>query len=292
MSVLKSTFKWLAILISLSVVILGSTIFIAYQSLPSVDNINGCFTTTMFEVELCPTSGNYVKYSQLPKYLVGALIASEDSSFFFHKGFDWDEIEDSLQKSMDAGRWVRGGSTLTQQLAKNLYLNQDRTITRKVKEFYLADRIEKKLSKAQIIEKYFNVVGFGEKIYGIKKAANYYFAKSPSQLTPAECAYLVSLLPSPVKYSRTFRNQKDLSPFNKKRTQRILTLLRMQGKVSEQEFEHESARIDQGLWKPLSEIPTQEDSSSYSDVYFREKALPENYPTVEDLPPAEEEPAD
>ncbi len=234
--------------------ILSVMAFIAFRSIPSVANINSCFTTSMFQVELCPKKSSYVRFQQLPKHLVSALIASEDASFYFHKGFDWDEIQDSVEKSMDAGRWVRGGSTLTQQLAKNLYLTQERSLLRKMKEFFVAKEIEKKLSKSQIIEKYFNVVEFGKNIYGIKKASSHYFQKSPGDLTPAEGAYLVSLLPSPIKYSSAFHASKELSRFNKKRVARLLSLLRLQGKISEEEYNSELARVDNGLW---SWIPTQ-----------------------------------
>ncbi|MBY0314393.1 MAG: transglycosylase domain-containing protein [Bdellovibrionales bacterium] len=269
-SLLKKIFRTLGFILLLGLISLGITAAVAYANLPSVENINSCFTTSMYQVELCPSGPNYVKYNQLPKHLVSALIASEDSSFFFHKGFDWDEIEDSLQKSFDAGRWVRGGSTLTQQLAKNLYLSKDRTLTRKIKEFYVAGKIEKVLTKPQIIEKYLNVVEFGEKIYGIKRASNYYFQKAPSQLSAAESAYLVSLLPSPVKYSRAYRSKKELSSFNKKRSQKILHLLKLQGNLSEPEFDYESARIENGLWTPMPEFPEDVETGNFSDIYFQE----------------------
>lgn len=221
---------------------------IAYKTLPSVENINDCFKTSMFQVELCPKKSSYVRYNQLPKHLVSSLIASEDASFYFHKGFDWDEIKDSLEKSMDAGRWVRGGSTITQQLAKNLYLSPEKSLLRKMKEFFVARQLEKKLTKTQIIEKYFNVVEFGKNIYGIRAAADHYFQTSPANLTPAEGAYLISLLPSPIKYSAGFHNNKELTRYNKNRVTRTLSLLKMQGKISEEEYQTEIARVDYGLW--------------------------------------------
>jgi monofunctional glycosyltransferase len=238
------------IFITTIVVITGVLALIAYRSVPSTENINGCFTTSMFQVELCPKKASYVRYNQLPKHLVSSLIASEDASFYFHKGFDWDEIKDSFEKSMDAGRWVRGGSTITQQLAKNLYLSKEKSIIRKMKEFFVSREIEKKLSKTQIIEKYFNVVEFGKNIYGISKASRHYFQKSPGELTPAEGAYLISLLPNPVKYSSAFNANKELSRYNKSRVNRILSLLLLQGKISQEEHDAESSRVDYGLWSP------------------------------------------
>lgn len=230
--------------------VMGAFALVAYRSIPSTANINDCFTTSMYQVEICPKKSTYVRYNQLPKHLVSSLIASEDASFYFHKGFDWDEIKDSLEKSMDAGRWVRGGSTITQQLAKNLYLSKEKSLIRKMKEFFVSKEIEKKLTKTQIIEKYFNVVEFGKNIYGIRKASQHYFQKSPSELTPAEGAYLISLLPSPVKYSNSFHANKELSRYNKSRVNRTLSLLLLQGKISQEEHDAESARVDYGLWNP------------------------------------------
>jgi monofunctional biosynthetic peptidoglycan transglycosylase len=119
-----------------------------------------------------------------------------------------------------------------------------------MKEFFIAKEIEKKLSKTQIIEKYFNVVEFGKNTYGIYAASQYYFQKPPADLTPAEGAYLISLLPNPVKYSSAFRNNKELSRYNKNRVSRILSLLKLQGKISEEDYIYEQAKVDYGLWSP------------------------------------------
>jgi len=232
--------------------VVGVCAVIAYQNVPSIANINDCFTTSMFQVELCPKSADYVRYNELPKHLVSALIASEDATFFFHKGFDWDEMRDSLEKSIDAGRWVRGGSTITQQLAKNLYLSKEKSLIRKLKEFFIAKQIEEKLTKPQIIEKYFNVVEFAKGVYGIKKGAYHYFQKSPSELSPAESAYLVSLLPNPVKYSTAFHTKKELSRFNKRRVTSILYLLKLQDKITQKEYDDEVAHAEIGLWTPYT----------------------------------------
>jgi monofunctional glycosyltransferase len=246
---------------------LGAVAVYAYQKIPSVDNINGCFKTSMFQVDLCPKKYTYVRYSQLPKHLVASLIASEDASFYFHKGFDWEEIKDSLEKSMDAGRWVRGGSTITQQLAKNLYLSKEKSLSRKMKEFFIAKEIEKKLSKTQIIEKYFNVVEFAKNTYGIYAASQYYFQKPPADLTPAEGAYLISLLPNPIKYSSAFRSNKELSRYNKNRVSRILSLLKLQGKISEGDYINEQAKVDYGLWSGPPPSSLDSVDTTYSDGF-------------------------
>jgi len=245
--------------------IVSVSAIIAAATIPSIANINDCFTTSMFKVELCPSKPGYVRYNALPKHLINSLIGAEDATFFFHKGFDWEEIQDSLEKSLDAGRWVRGGSTITQQLAKNLYLSKEKSLVRKLKEFFIAQQIEKKLTKPQIIEKYLNVVEFGPGVYGIQKGAQHYFQKSVGALSPAESAYLISLLPNPIKYSGAYHSRKELSSFNKRRVTSILYILHVQGKITTDEYNYEVARAEYGLWsgEPPSNMyspePTLED---------------------------------
>lgn len=282
---------YLAMLVLVFVGIVGVSAVVASRNIPSIANINDCFTTSMFQVELCPKSGNYVRYGNLPKHLVASLIAAEDATFFFHKGFDWEEIQDSFEKSMDAGRWVRGGSTLTQQLAKNLYLSKEKSLVRKLKEFFIAKQIEEKLTKPQIIEKYLNVVEFSKGVYGIQKGAYHYFQKSPSELTPAESAYLVSLLPNPIKYSSAFHARKELSRFNKRRVSSILYILKVQGKISEEDYNYEVARAEIGLWTPYAPevMFTAEDASGSVDGTEPAGENPEESPPPEEAPALEED---
>lgn len=269
------------ILFSLGIIgsVVGGVVFYAYQSIPSIDNIDGCFKTSMYNVDLCPKNASYVRYNSLPKHLVGSLIAAEDGSFYVHQGFDFEEIKNAFEKSMDAGRWVRGGSTITQQLAKNLYLTKEKSLVRKAKELILARNIEKKLSKTKIIEKYFNVVEFGPSIFGISKASYHYFGKSPSDLTPAEGAYLVSLLPSPVRYSAAYRRNKELSKFNRRRVTHILRMLNAQKKISDDDYAYETARTESGLWAPMLE--SVEPPSDLQNM-FQEDAVSSEDPAPED----------
>jgi monofunctional glycosyltransferase len=263
--------------------VLGSAIYFAYQSIPSIDNIEKCFKTSMYNVDLCPGKPGYVNYNALPKHLVQSLIAAEDSGFYFHQGFDMDEMKDAMEKSFDAGRWVRGGSTITQQLAKNLYLTKEKSLVRKIKELIVAKNIENKLSKSKIIEKYFNVVEFGPSIFGISKASRTYFQKPPSELTPAEGAYLVSLLPSPVKYSSAFRRNKELSSFNKKRVRHILHILKLQKKLSEEEYDYEISRMENGLWNPAP-FTQDLDSPTFFMNLFRDDSANRSSDQAESVP--------
>lgn len=138
---------------------------------------------------------------------VAAIVLSEDWAFYQHSGFDWEQIWDSMQRNMEAGRFVRGGSTITQQVVKNVYLSNDKTLTRKAMEAILAMRIERQLTKKRILEIYLNIAEFGEGLYGIGPASRHYFQKHPSQLTAKEGAFLAMLLPSPKKYSVSFRKR-------------------------------------------------------------------------------------
>lgn len=133
--------------------------------------------------------------------LTKAVVSMEDGKFFTHKGIDWKELKTSLRINKRRGRSVRGGSTITMQLAKNLFLSTNKTIIRKAKEFLITFRLEKELSKKSILEHYLNIVEWGDGYFGIKKAAGIYFNKKPSELTLSESSRLAAVIPSPLKYS-------------------------------------------------------------------------------------------
>jgi monofunctional glycosyltransferase len=130
--------------------------------------------------------------------LLKGIISMEDGKYFSHKGIDWEELNKSLAKNKRRGRAVRGGSTITMQLAKNLYLSTEKSIFRKAKEFWITLRMEKELSKKGILRNYINAVEWGDGIFGIKKAAETYFGKEPISLNINECARLAAVIPSPL----------------------------------------------------------------------------------------------
>jgi penicillin-binding protein 1A len=144
---------------------------------------------------------DYVKYEELPPYLVQAVVATEDRRFFYHFGFDPLGFLRAAIANWRAHEVVQGGSTITQQLAKNLFLTTERTWKRKFEEFILAIWLEFKYTKQQIIELYLNRVYFGAGDYGIGAAAHHYFDKSPSELTLSESALLAGLIKAPSYYS-------------------------------------------------------------------------------------------
>ena len=225
-------FWFIVVVFSFMGVVFGVSL---WASLPSPEQIRGCLTTTMFEVKLCPGSPSYVKLNGISGSLKRAVIAAEDAHFYDHKGFDWQSIQSSFEKNLEEGRYVRGGSTITQQLAKNMFLSRHKTIWRKMREALITQEIERTLSKNEILERYLNVVQFGKSIFGVKSAAKFYFKKHPSQLTLNESVFLVFLLPSPEKYSHSFF-RKELTSFARRRMKTLLNSLYKTGKVGEGEY--------------------------------------------------------
>lgn len=142
-------------------------------------------------------------YEKISKYAKQAAIASEDSGFMSHNGLEFDALIDAWKFNLrNQGDKIRGGSTITQQLAKNLFLSSDRSYTRKIQEAVISVMIESLMSKQRILELYLNVVEFGEGIFGIESAAQHYFKTSADKLNADQAARLISLLPSPQVYGK------------------------------------------------------------------------------------------
>ena len=142
----------------------------------------------------------WVPLSRISPYLRQAVVAGEDASFFTHEGFDWEGIKDAALYNLEAGKLKRGGSTITQQLAKNLYLSSERSLLRKVREALITRSLEHHLTKERILELYLNIAEWGQGIYGAEAAARHHFKKSSRDLTADEAAWLAAVLPSPRRY--------------------------------------------------------------------------------------------
>jgi len=142
----------------------------------------------------------WVPYARVSTHLKRAVIAAEDSKFVQHHGFDWDGIETAFAKNLKQGKIVAGGSTITQQLAKNLFLSGHRTPWRKAQEAVITFMLEKLLSKRRILEIYLNVIEWGDGIFGAEAAARHYFHGSAKGLGPAEAARLAAMIPNPRFY--------------------------------------------------------------------------------------------
>lgn len=147
-----------------------------------------------------PANPRWASWSTIPYPMRRAVQVSEDANFFLHEGLDIEEIRNAIVTAVTKNERARGGSTLTQQLIKNLFLTRDRTALRKLQEMLLTFLMEAALTKEQIFETYLNVIEWGPNLYGLKEASQHYFLKTPSQLTPREMAYLASVIPGPVLY--------------------------------------------------------------------------------------------
>jgi len=143
----------------------------------------------------------WVPLSSISPYLAKAVLISEDDKFWSHEGFDYEAIKKAIEKDIKAGKFKFGGSTISQQLIKNLYLSPSKNPIRKLREAIITWRMERVLSKRRILEIYLNVVEWGEGIFGIEAAARHYYGKSASELSPEEAARLAAVLPNPRKYS-------------------------------------------------------------------------------------------
>ena len=288
--------KWIArfgfflLLFSFVGLIIGVSLWV---SIPSKEEIKGCLTTAMYEVKLCPGSSNYVKLSGISNHLKKAVVAAEDSLFYQHKGFDWEAIQSSFEKNLAEGRYARGGSTITQQLAKNMFLSKNKSLWRKFREALITKEIESVLKKNEILERYLNVVQFGKNLFGVKNAAKFYFKKHPSELNLNESVFLVFLLPSPEKYSHSYF-RKELTAFARKRMRALLTSMFKTGKVAESEYQEALAQLAYfpgAMPEPVAveETPDLEggatEDSIVSDILSKisDDSENDNVPTLEQL---------
>ena len=188
------------------------------------------------EVWVGPQNPNFVPISDLPRYVSRAVTTSEDAGFWFHSGFDFDEMRESLIDAAEGSR-VRGASTLTQQLAKNLFLSRERTFARKVREALFTLALEASLPKARLMEIYLNIIEWGPGIYGLGEASRHYFGVNPRQLTVQQAAFLATIIPNPVRY-HVFYEKGRLTPNWQHRVRDLVRKLETNGFIdSGQAFE-------------------------------------------------------
>lgn len=211
----------------------------------------------------------YAKYDEMPKKLVYSLVAIEDSGFFEHKGVSPEAILRAIFKDIQAGSFVEGGSTLTQQLIKNTYLSNEKKLGRKIKEAVLALKIEKALTKEKILEVYLNEIFFGNGYYGVRTAANGYFHKDLSQLTLKESAMLAGIPNAPTSLNPVKYYDKA-----NKRANLVLGRLKSLGWVDEQQYN-----------QAINERPIVYKDSLVRNLapYAVDEIMKEYEPTIEDL---------
>lgn len=168
----------------------------------------------------------WINLSQVSPYVTKAVLIAEDDKFWRHDGFDFEALQKALITDLKKRKLRVGGSTISQQLVKNLYLSPAKNPLRKIKEAIITWRLEKALSKKRIIELYLNVAEWGDGLFGIEAAARYYYGKPASQLTAAEAARLASVLPNPLKHHPT-----DATKYVEKRGEAIYRIMVKRGVV-------------------------------------------------------------
>ena len=237
---MKNTFKIIGLVILLGILLAG---FYLYLGLPDVSGLksnNPRSTALMVQRyrEAKKTDASFriqqqwIDFAAIPKLLRETVRISEDAAFYQHKGIDFVELKEALKKNWQKGEYARGASTITQQLAKNLYLSTDKNFVRKIKEFLIARRLENNLSKDRIFAIYLNVIEWGPGIFGVEAAAKHYFHKSAGELNLEEIVRLVAVIPQPLNINPT-----ENSDWLKWKARWILDALRRYAYIEQNEYQ-------------------------------------------------------
>ncbi|AAR33451.2 biosynthetic peptidoglycan transglycosylase [Geobacter sulfurreducens PCA] len=293
-----------------AVVAYGIYIAISLMFLPSVAELKNRRTTMTIQVKdwhgeyhpftVGPKNRYWTPSGSIPPEMKWAVILAEDANFYKHEGIDVKAIKNAIKYDLEKKSFARGASTITQQVAKNLFLSREKTISRKIKEIVLAKRMEEELTKGRIIELYLNVVELGPMVYGIGHGARYYFGKPASALTPRECAFLAAMLPGPRVAYNPYKNLGKVL----KRSDMILRLLRGKGVLSDDEYRQALAqtpniaglqrKVDASIEKEETTfenrtgatVPLEPQSTTAPD-----EQAPEEVPAASSQPAANGEPA-
>jgi len=210
--------------------LLSLVVFNFYASLPDVSKMEFPDLKKMAinkVVKKLKSKSKIRKYKWTPidkinRDLVYSIVMSEDTSYFTHGGIDYNSLLNSLAHNIKKREYSSGASTISQQVVKNLFLNHGKTLTRKLREYFITKRLEARFSKNQILEIYLNIAEFGPDIYGVKYASRNMFKKEPSEINVAEGAYLGLMLPSPRKHYYIIHQNKNLTKKRKKKIKRVL----------------------------------------------------------------------
>jgi monofunctional biosynthetic peptidoglycan transglycosylase len=186
------------------------------------------------EIESGPGSPDWVPYEAISPFMEAAVLVCEDGHFERHHGFDYEAIQNSIKDNLIKGRFVRGASTISMQLARNLYLGKEKTLGRKLQEAVLTLLLEQELDKRALMELYLNVIEYGPGIYGIGPAAHYYFAKRASDLSLGQALYIASILPNPEH--QHFDKDGKVSAAWTKYLQRLMYIAKKIGKITDEQL--------------------------------------------------------
>jgi monofunctional glycosyltransferase len=227
----------------------------------------------------------WMPYERISPLLRHAVLIAEDDAFYSHDGIDWDQMQEAARENMEKHRIVRGGSTITQQLAKNLYLGEERTILRKLKEIILAVRLERALTKHRIFELYLNLIEWGDGVFGAEAASRRYFGVSASELSPRQAALLAAVIINPRRFSAASPNRRI-----DRRANMILGRMVRRGWISQDDYlvamgrEPEHRGLFDWLFGPPKE-PAPETRAESPPPASEESAAPAESSTMEPVLP-------
>jgi hypothetical protein len=213
------------------------------QMPPAIARLRGDFIFNTDEgagphrpIEVSPASADFIALRDVPPLFVRTLLLAEDVGFYGHRGIDLRELPTALLTNWSRGGAARGASTITQQLAKNLFLSRDKQLGRKLEELVITFLLESALGKDRILEIYLNIIEWGPDLRGLRPAAHTYFGREPRALTPAEMAFLVAIIPGPIKYQSSFAHGAP-GPGLRSLIDDLLGKLRAVDAISEQEYQ-------------------------------------------------------
>jgi monofunctional glycosyltransferase len=267
--------KWLTTIVLGGIALYSLYLGISLYRLPSVAALADRTANLTIQVKdwqgklhpfvVGPQNRWWTPLDSIPAEMKWAVIVAEDANFYRHEGIDVKALKNAIKYDLEKKRLARGASTITQQTAKNLFLSRDKTITRKIKELYLAKRLEQELTKGRIIELYLNIVELGPMVYGIGHGARYYFDKPASTLTPRECAFLAAMLPGPQKVYNPYRHLDRVL----KRSDMILGQLRQTGVLNEAEYRQALAEVPNisGMQKKVDQSFTAKARRFFRDLF-------------------------
>jgi len=247
---LKRLLRWFFILFVVLIFITMVTFLVLYLSIPDVSDLlkHNPETTALIEYRKEQAENqdkkyharqSWVRFSKIPKLFRQSVRITEDASFYQHEGLDYLEIKESFKKNLEEGKYVRGASTITQQLAKNLYLSPRKSIWRKIRETWIARRLENTLGKNRIFHLYLNVIEFGPGIFGVQEAARYYYKRDVDRLTLEQIIRLTAIIPKPL-----VENPKKNSKWLLWKCRWILEKLKRYGYISPQRYKRTLKAFD------------------------------------------------
>jgi len=236
----RRPWRWLILIALLTPVAVTACILLTLPDVSGLRTENPTSTALMrYRQEQARRQGRtitireeWVDFARIPALLKEAVRITEDASFYWHKGIDFEEIKESLKRDLREKRFARGGSTITQQLAKNLFLSPGKNPLRKVREYFIARRLEKALSKDRIFSLYLNLIELGPGIFGVQAASRHYFDKDVSELSPEEIVRLTAVIPRPVT-----TDPRGSTKWLNWRCRMILEKLRLYKKIGEDEYQ-------------------------------------------------------